>query len=81
MKETREPIAELLEAATGVDKPIPAVIEVNYSMPVEPIAFFNEYKGKEVEAIVEAVINGSTLRVRLILTPTVHQVVQVSILV
>lgn len=44
-------------------------------MPSDPAAFLSDHKGKPVPSIVESVSNGSTLRVRLLLTPTQHQIV------
>lgn len=41
--------------------------------------FLHEWKGKEIESIVEQVRDGSMLRVRLLLTPRYHQVVNLSL--
>ncbi|SCV72043.1 BQ2448_4737 [Microbotryum intermedium] len=52
---------------------------VNFSMPEDPSAFLAEYKGRPLDAIIEAVPNGSTVRARLLLSPTQHQVVGVGL--
>jgi staphylococcal nuclease domain-containing protein 1 len=41
--------------------------EVHYTMPTDSAGFISEWKGKEIDSIVEQVKDGSTLRVRLLL--------------
>lgn len=48
-------------------------------MPADAHAFINEYKGKDINAIVEQVRDGSQLRVRLLLDDTNHQFVNLVI--
>ncbi|KAH9448966.1 hypothetical protein MJO29_009850 [Puccinia striiformis f. sp. tritici] len=50
-------------------------LEVNYSMPEDPAAFLSEYKGKNLDAVIENVSNGTTVRARLLLSPNQHQLV------
>ncbi|SCZ88438.1 BZ3500_MvSof-1268-A1-R1_Chr2-1g04411 [Microbotryum saponariae] len=52
---------------------------VNFSMPEDPSTFLAQYKGQPLDAIIEAVPNGSTVRARLLLSPTHHQVVGVGL--
>ncbi|GAA5975870.1 hypothetical protein JCM11641_002826 [Rhodosporidiobolus odoratus] len=59
------------------DKPPARTVE--YLMPSDPIAFLNEHKGKELDAIVEGVTNGSQLRVRLLISPEQHQMINLGI--
>ncbi|KAM0791327.1 hypothetical protein ACM66B_005797 [Microbotryomycetes sp. NB124-2] len=53
--------------------------EVNYNMPEDPAAFLAEHKGRPVDAVIEACLNGSTVRARLLLSPIQHQFVTVGI--
>jgi len=53
----------------------PPTLEVHYSMPEDPAAFLREYKGKSLDAIIETVSNGTTVRARLMLSPEKHQFV------
>lgn len=46
---------------------------VAYQMPADAQAFLSEYKGKEIDAIVEQVRDGTQLRVRLLLDKDNHQ--------
>ncbi|GAA6022947.1 hypothetical protein JCM11491_005479 [Sporobolomyces phaffii] len=57
----------------------PPARQVEYSMPPDPAAFLAEHKGQPVDAIVEQVPNGSTLRARLLFSPTHHHVVNVGL--
>ncbi|OAV88251.1 hypothetical protein PTTG_01501 [Puccinia triticina 1-1 BBBD Race 1] len=50
-------------------------LEINYSMPEDPAAFLSEYKGKSLDAIIENVSNGTTVRARLLLSSNQHQFV------
>ncbi|MBW0476193.1 hypothetical protein O181_015908 [Austropuccinia psidii MF-1] len=54
---------------------VQAAMEVNYSMPEDPAAFLSEHKGKPLEAIIESVSNGTTVRARLLLGPLQHQLI------
>ena len=52
---------------------------VNYNMPDDPDAFLNEHaKGKKVDACVEAVNNGSTVRARLRIGPEDYQIINIA---
>ncbi|KAK4054505.1 hypothetical protein OIV83_000999 [Microbotryomycetes sp. JL201] len=53
--------------------------ETNYNMPEDPAAFLAEHKGKPIDAVIEACLNGSTVRARLLLSPTHHQLATVGI--
>lgn len=48
-------------------------LEINYSMPEDPAGFLLEHKGKPLDAIIESISNGTTVRARLLLGPTQHQ--------
>jgi len=48
-------------------------------MPSDSQGFMNEWKGKPVDSIVEQVREGSTLRVRMILSDDTHQFVNVAL--
>lgn len=52
---------------------------VRHTMPEDSAAFVAEWKGKPIDAIVEHVRDGSTLRVRLLLPDGDHQVVNVAL--
>ncbi|CAE6420718.1 unnamed protein product [Rhizoctonia solani] len=52
---------------------------VQYSMPADSAAFVNEWKGKYIDAIVEQVREGSTLRVRLLMPEDQHQFANISL--
>ncbi|KAI0051169.1 transcription factor [Auriscalpium vulgare] len=45
----------------------PKAHAVNYTMPLDSQAFITEWKGKSIDAVVEGVRDGSTLRIRLIM--------------
>lgn len=54
-------------------------IEVKYSMPEDPDAFMDEFgKGKKVDACIEGVNNGTTVRARIQVAPDTYQVVTVA---
>ncbi|KAJ1304495.1 hypothetical protein OPQ81_005641 [Rhizoctonia solani] len=53
--------------------------KVQYSMPADSAAFVNEWKGKNIDAIVEQVRDGSTLRVRLLMPEDQHQFANISL--
>ena len=53
--------------------------DVSYNMPDDPDAFLAEHgKGKQLEACIEAVNNGSTVRARLQTGPDSYQIVNVA---
>ncbi|KAF8608810.1 transcription factor [Ceratobasidium sp. AG-I] len=52
---------------------------VQYTMPADSAAFVNEWKGKNIDAIVEQVRDGSTLRVRLQMPEDQHQFANISL--
>lgn len=51
------------------------LLAVSYNMPENSHAFLSEFKGKPLDSIVEQVRDGSLLRVRLLLTPKRHQLI------
>lgn len=53
--------------------------DVEYSMPLDPVAFLAEHKHKPLDAVIEAVVNGGTVRARLLISPTQHQYVQIGL--
>ncbi|KAG7098664.1 hypothetical protein E1B28_000580 [Marasmius oreades] len=52
---------------------------VHHNMPVDSQAFLTEWKGKTIDAIVEQVRDGSTLRVRLLLPEGDQQMVNIAL--
>ncbi|KAF8967855.1 hypothetical protein BDZ97DRAFT_1801575 [Flammula alnicola] len=52
---------------------------VNHTMPVDSQAFVTEWKGKPIDALVEQVRDGTTLRVRLFLPDGEHQMVNIAL--
>ena len=52
-------------------------INQNLTPPSDPQAFLTSHKGQDIDAIVEQVSNGSTVRCRLLLTPTEHQFITI----
>ncbi|GAA6062972.1 hypothetical protein JCM10212_005731 [Sporobolomyces blumeae] len=52
---------------------------VEYNMPNDPAAFLAKYKGKPIDAIIEAVPNGSQVRARLLFSPTYHHVLSIGL--
>lgn len=70
---------EATARALGLWGPPPAEREVNLSMPEDPAAFLSQHKGNPIDAIIEAVPNGSTVRARLLVSPTEHQVISLSL--
>ncbi|KAK6532760.1 hypothetical protein TWF281_006937 [Arthrobotrys megalospora] len=54
-------------------------IEINNEAPAVPNAFLQQWKGQQVEAVVERVIAGDRIAVRLLLTPKEHQQIVVLI--
>ncbi|KAG0145579.1 hypothetical protein CROQUDRAFT_658503 [Cronartium quercuum f. sp. fusiforme G11] len=76
-KERRNALREYEEKAKqdglGIWADSKPSLEVNYSMPEDPAAFLSEHKGKSLDAIIESVSNGTTVRARLLLRPDQHQ--------
>lgn len=52
---------------------------INLSFPEDPLNFLSQFKNNELNAIIEAVPNGSTVRARLLLSNHHHQIVNLSI--
>ncbi|KAG6879666.1 hypothetical protein C0992_013202 [Termitomyces sp. T32_za158] len=57
----------------------PQAREVHHTMPEDSQAFIAEWKGKSLDAIVEYVKDGTTLRVRLLLPDGEHQIVNIAL--
>lgn len=54
------------------------LLKMDHNM-ADASAFLSEWKGREIESIVEQVRDGSMLRIRLLLSPRHHQVVNLSL--
>ncbi|KAJ9122184.1 hypothetical protein QFC24_004414 [Naganishia onofrii] len=52
---------------------------VHFQMPTDSQAFIDQYKGKEIDAIVEQVRDGSSIRVRLLLDDGSHQYINLAL--
>ncbi|KAF8638063.1 hypothetical protein AX16_010695 [Volvariella volvacea WC 439] len=52
---------------------------VHHTMPVDSAAFLTEWKGKNIEGTVEQVRDGTTLRIRLLLSPEEHQIANIQL--
>ncbi|KAK1924792.1 transcription factor [Papiliotrema laurentii] len=52
---------------------------VSFQMPADPQAFVEEHQGKEIDAIVEQVRDGTLLRVRLLLEDGNHQFINLAL--
>ncbi|KAF9793381.1 transcription factor [Thelephora terrestris] len=75
----REAEAEAKNDGKGIWNPDgPQARTVEYNMPVDSQAFMTTWKGKPIDAIVENVRDGSTVRVRLFLSDNEHQFVNVA---
>ncbi|EJD52667.1 hypothetical protein AURDEDRAFT_111290 [Auricularia subglabra TFB-10046 SS5] len=57
----------------------PKTYDVRHLMPADGQAFLNEWKGQQIDAVVEQVRDGTTLRLRLLLPDNVHQMVNVGL--
>ncbi|KAF9481526.1 hypothetical protein BDN70DRAFT_830817 [Pholiota conissans] len=57
----------------------PKAYTINYTMPVDSQAFVAEWKGKPIDALVEQVRDGTTLRVRLLMPDGEHQMVNIAL--
>ncbi|KAK7053364.1 hypothetical protein VNI00_003990 [Paramarasmius palmivorus] len=76
----RELEGEAKAAGKGIWNPHgPKACYINHNMPTDSQAFVNEWKGKNIDAIVEQVRDGSTLRVRLLLPEGDHQIVNIAL--
>ncbi|KAH8079445.1 transcription factor [Cristinia sonorae] len=77
----RELEAEAKAAGKGIWNPHgPKARQVNYLMPEDSQGFITEWKGKSIDAIVEQVKDGSTLRLRLLLPDgNVHQFINIAL--
>ncbi|KAI0311712.1 hypothetical protein OF83DRAFT_1149705 [Amylostereum chailletii] len=76
----KEVEADAKAAGRGIWNPHgPQARSVIYNMPHDSQAFMNEWKGKSIDAIVEAVRDGTTFRVRLLLPEGDHQYINVAL--
>ncbi|KAF8236472.1 hypothetical protein L208DRAFT_1432421 [Tricholoma matsutake] len=67
-------------AAKGLWNPHgPQARAIYYTMPEDSQAFVTEWKGKSIDAIVEQVRDGTTLRLRLFMPDGNHQIVNVAL--
>ncbi|KAH0589010.1 hypothetical protein H2248_004787 [Termitomyces sp. 'cryptogamus'] len=57
----------------------PQARAVHHTMPEDSQAFITEWKGKSLDAIVEYVRDGTTLRVRLLMPDGEHQIVNIAL--
>ncbi|KAJ7770129.1 hypothetical protein DFH07DRAFT_266338 [Mycena maculata] len=57
----------------------PQARAVHHTMPNDSQAFVSEWKGKSLDAIVEQVRDGTTLRVRLLMPDGEHQIVNIAL--
>ncbi|KAJ7076400.1 hypothetical protein B0H15DRAFT_925222 [Mycena belliarum] len=57
----------------------PQARAVYHTMPTDSQAFVSEWKGKSLDAIVEQVRDGTTLRVRLLMPDGEHQIVNIAL--
>ncbi|KAL0956527.1 hypothetical protein HGRIS_002668 [Hohenbuehelia grisea] len=72
--------AEAKAAGKGVWNPHgPKARIVHHSMPTDSQAFLTEWKGKQIDAIVEHVRDGTNLRARLFMPDGEHQIVNISL--
>ncbi|KIJ67884.1 hypothetical protein HYDPIDRAFT_25347 [Hydnomerulius pinastri MD-312] len=72
--------AEAKAAGKGIWNPHgPQARVVHHTMPQDSQAFVSEWKGKSIDALVELVRDGSTLRVRLFMPDGEHQIVNIAL--
>ncbi|KAF8513029.1 transcription factor [Hysterangium stoloniferum] len=57
----------------------PKPYTINHTMPLDSQAFMTEWKNQTIDAVVEQVRDGTTLRVRLFLPENVHQMANVAL--
>ncbi|THH21338.1 hypothetical protein EW146_g211 [Bondarzewia mesenterica] len=71
---------EARSAGRGIWNPHgPKAHQVIHTMPLDSQAYISEWKGKNLDAIVEAVRDGTTLRVRLLMPDGEHQFVNIAL--
>ncbi|TFK73990.1 transcription factor [Pluteus cervinus] len=70
---------EAKAASKGLWNPEITKPVVHYSMPADSQGFVSEWKGKNLDAIVEQVRDGTTLRVRLFLPNGEHQIATIGL--
>ncbi|GJE95916.1 nuclease domain-containing protein [Phanerochaete sordida] len=76
----REFETEAKTAGKGIWNPHgPMAHKVHYMMPEDSQGFITEWKGKSIDAVVEQVKDGSTLRVRLLLPDGDHQFANITL--
>ncbi|KAI0958387.1 hypothetical protein AcV7_004220 [Taiwanofungus camphoratus] len=76
----RELESEAKAAGKGIWNPHgPKARAVNYMMPTDSHGFISEWKGQSLDAIVEQVKDGSTLRVRLLMPDGEHQFINLAL--
>ncbi|KAF8743984.1 hypothetical protein AX14_013386 [Amanita brunnescens Koide BX004] len=76
----REFEAEAKAAGKGLWNPHgPKARTIHYSMPADAQAFLAEWKGKDLEGIVENVRDGTSLRIRLLMPDGDHRMVNISL--
>ncbi|KAH8916110.1 transcription factor [Atractiella rhizophila] len=75
----REKEEEAKREGRGIWAGSPPERTVEYTMPSDPAAFLTTHKGTNIDALVESVQSGSTLRVRLLLSPTSHQLINLTL--
>ncbi|KAF8557589.1 hypothetical protein OG21DRAFT_1475362 [Imleria badia] len=72
--------AEAKAAGLGIWNPHgPQTRAVHHTMPQDSQAFVSEWKGKSIDALVEQVRDGSTLRVRLFMPDGQHQLINIAL--
>ncbi|KAF8444736.1 hypothetical protein L210DRAFT_1037095 [Boletus edulis BED1] len=72
--------AEAKAAGLGLWNPHgPQTRIVHYTMPQDSQAFVSEWKGKSIDALIEQVRDGSTLRVRLFMPDGEHQLINIAL--
>ncbi|KAH7913925.1 hypothetical protein BJ138DRAFT_1215342 [Hygrophoropsis aurantiaca] len=72
--------AEAKASGKGVWNPHgPQARDVHHTMPADSHAFVSEWKGKSIDALVEQVRDGSTLRARLFMPDGEHQIVNIAL--
>ncbi|KAF8893956.1 hypothetical protein BD779DRAFT_1504456 [Infundibulicybe gibba] len=76
----RELESEAKSAGKGLWNPHgPQARVVHHTMPEDSHAFVTEWKGKSIDAIVEQVRDGSTVRVRLLMPEGEHRIVNIAL--
>ncbi|KAF9227259.1 hypothetical protein BS17DRAFT_878228 [Gyrodon lividus] len=76
----RELEAEAKAAAKGIWNPHgPQTRVVHHTMPQDSQTFVSEWKGKSIDALVEQVRDGSTVRVRLFMPDGEHQIINIAL--